>query len=170
MDRQQELFSEFQDRESRKKLFSKGFLPDRAVTVILTYEKLIFAALGVGVILLIIFAVGFECGKRVLVTPKPAAVFVRTQPVAAKKEVQVPRPETPKSAPKPYMIQVASFKSKQYAQEESAKLRSKGFSAAIILVNGIYEVLAGEYADMKEASQALNTLNKIYKGCIIRKR
>ena len=183
MNTQQELFSEFPDREGRKKIFNKGLFPDRALTVSLTYEKLILAALGAVVILSAIFVFGFECGKKTAAPKQAPAVFVKEQPVVVKKEViaapvkavtkesqVVKRKVAAKPVPRPYTIQVASFKSQQYAQEEMAKLKNRGVPAAMIFVNGIYEVLAGEYSDRAEASQALSTFNKNYKGCIIRKR
>ena len=172
MEKQQELFTEFKDRETKKKFFGKGLLPDKTLAIFLTRERLILTALGFIVILAIMFAFGFECGKKTAAPPLPAVstkernLFkpaLKSRPPEVKKEI-------PRQTIKPYTIQVATFKSKEIMQEEVAKLKSKGFSTTVIGINGLYEVWVGEYADMNEATKALSLLKKTYKDCLIRKR
>lgn len=173
---QQELFDEFKDRDAKKRLIGKGVLPDKAFVFTFGYEKVILVILGFIIILAITFAFGFERGKKTIfvkrVTTQPITVkAAAAKPTAAKPiAVKVPAPILKQVVQRPYTIQVATFKSKQYAQEEAEKLRKKGFPTTIIGINGLYEVWAGEYSDQKEASQALSMLSKIYKDCYIRKR
>ncbi|MCM8782466.1 MAG: SPOR domain-containing protein [Candidatus Omnitrophica bacterium] len=175
MEKQPELFTELKDKGTKKTFFTKGLFPEKSLTFIFTYERLILAAVAFVIILLIIFVFGFECGKNTISKTLPPP-HLKVEKVASKeKKVEEKGGETkkeiPHPAPKPYTIQVASFRSKQYAEEEIDKLKKRGFKPTMTLVNGLYEISVGEYSDRKEATQALDVLNKIYKKeCIIRKR
>lgn len=188
MEKQPELFNEFKFRETGRQFFlNKGLLPERALSVSVAYDKLILFALGFIIVVLIIFVIGFKCGARSMLgrTTAPAAMAARVPaPIAAAQAVVNPpaRPLLPQAyapgqqkavkreAPKPYTIQVATYRSKEFAQEEVDKLRRKGFATNVVSSNSLYEVCAGEYSDMKEATLALNVLKKIYKDCVVRKR
>ena len=187
-EKQPELFGEFKKVQAPPRFFGKGELPEKIVVFTFTREKFILSILGAIVILAVVFAFGFEQGKkniltkftrRVVVQPVPAMVqpSTATAPINAKATRPIttqsaprPAPVKTKVAPKPYTIQVATFRSKEYAQEETVNLKNKGFSTSIIGVNGLYQVWAGEYSSTKEAERALNTLKKAYNGCYIRKR
>lgn len=173
-EKQPELFGEFKDLETKNKLFGKGIFPEKTFTFTFSRDKLILVGLGFIVLLATIFALGFEQGKR-----KASIKRVITMPaLKAKQEILTAAPalEAKKSAAqpesKPYTIQVATFKSKELAQQEVSKLKKKGFSTTITItaINGLYQIWTGEFADYKEASQTLSTLKKIYKDCYIRKR
>jgi len=174
IEKQPELFGEFKETRAEPGFFGKGQMPDKVVVFTFTREKFILLILGSVVALAVVFAFGFERGKksvlakRVIVQPSPIKAGVNRIPVT--QEIPQPAPLKPKIAPKPYTIQVATFKSKEYAQQEAVKLRNKGFSTTIIGINGLYQVWAGDYATTKEAEQSLNMLKKAYNGCYIRKR
>jgi len=185
-EKQPELFGEFKEAQAASRFFGKGELPEKTVVFTFTREKLILSILGAIVILAVVFAFGFEQGKKNILaklTRRPAAQPVMARPNTAAEPVnmkaakapvmqEAPRPAQvkPKAALKPYTIQVATFRSKDYAMQEAIKLRNKGFSTSIIGINGLYQVWAGDYSSTKEAEQALNTLKKAYNGCYIRKR
>ncbi len=151
MNRQRELFTEFENADIKPRAFTKGLLPERTFSFNFGYEKLILAAIGFIVITSVVFALGFECGRN----------------GARPKREGVQRP-LPQEAP--YTILVATFRSNQFARQEVEKLKAKGFPAVIFASNGLYKVCVGEYADMKSALQVLNALKKFYTDCSIRKR
>lgn len=158
-EKQQELFGEFNNLENRNKLFGKGALPEKTFTFTFSRDKLMLIGLGFIVLLAVIFALGFEQGKG----------------RETRQETQAATPEAKKPAMqaklKSYTIQVATFKSRELAQEEAAKLKKKGFSTiTIAATNGLYQIWIGEFSDQKEASQTLSALKKLYKDCYIRKR
>ena len=70
-----------------------------------------------------------------------------------------------------YTIQIASYKSKKFAEAEAERLKKNGFTT-IIAPKGEYIVLyVGRYSTHNEAKLALSQLQKQdkYKGCIIRR-
>ncbi|MBI4335332.1 MAG: SPOR domain-containing protein [Candidatus Omnitrophica bacterium] len=183
MEKQPELFGEFNDPRERRIPFGRPSMPEKIFTINLTREKVILAALGSVIALVLMFAFGFERGRksvlerRIAVKPpieKPAAMPA----VKALKEPAAPvetRPpptakKTPQVAPKMYTIQVATFKSKEYAAGEALKLRKKGYLTTVVGVGGYYLVWVGEFAAPKEAQAALNSLKKTYQSSYIRKR
>lgn len=190
MEKQRELFNEFKDAGSGGKAFTKGFLPGRSFSIIFTYERLILTSLGCLVALLITFAFGFECGKksgfeqqvpvqvlvphRVAMMPAPQVAHVpasveppRQAPIRRPQAVIPPRPI---AKPLPYTILAATYRSKDLAQQETALLRGKGFPASMIMNGSFYQVLVGDYADVKTATATLNALRKSHADCLIKKK
>lgn len=165
-ERQQELFGEFKAEKERRP-FGKGFFPDKTFSFTFTYEKLIMIIVGSIIFTTIIFAFGFEKGRRAAFTRRSAPRAVSTTPQAP---TPATRPASPATEKTIYMIKVATFKSKEYAQQEAQKLRKKKFPTTIIGISGFYQVYAGEYSEMKDALGALNVLRKVYPDCEIRKR
>lgn len=191
MEKQPELFTEFKEGQAEKKVFTKSFIPDRTFVIAFTYEKLILAVLGLLVSLAVVFAFGFEYGKgrgavrRIavvqpkLVQPQPVTVQqvpprVETPRQVAKQPVALAKQAAPaKTAPvkaKPYTIQVATFRSRDLAQQEVTLLKQKGFGAQAVNMNGFYEVWVGEFTDSKDASLILGKLRKLYKDCFLKKK
>lgn len=171
MERQQELFNEFKPGVDGDKISRKAMLPEKALTLVLGYEKLILVLFGLLVILAVVFVFGFERGKK--------SVLARNKGVrpVAKVTKPTPLPASIKDEPKTgsrnerWAIQVATFKSEQLAQKEAERLKDKGFSTSIDKTKGgYYQVLAGDYSRSKDGSETLSVLRKIYKDCYIRKR
>ncbi|MDD5449268.1 MAG: SPOR domain-containing protein [Candidatus Omnitrophica bacterium] len=174
IEKQSELFGEFKNQEERGSLLNKGAFPEKSFTFILSRDKLILVSVGLIILLIIVFALGFEKGKgRTALSSRPAAAPAQRQVYAPApvplQEAKKPAAQQPQAL-KPYTIQVATFKSKDLAQQETAKLKKLGFPAVILEGNGLYEVRVGEFADTKAATSALNTLKRVYKDCYIRKR
>jgi len=157
-EKQQELFTEFKDGGTRKKYFGKGILPDSRFTIVFTYERLILATLAVIVVLSVMFAFGFECGKKkgMLKTAAHAPLKVKQKPS--------------KPAGELYTVQVATFNSRKLAQEEAEKLKVKRFATEINETKGFYQVRVGKFANKKEALRAQKVLKENYKDCFIKER
>lgn len=161
MEKQPELFGEFRDPETKKNFFQGGALPEKTFVFAFSKEKLILFFIAFIVVLAIMFAIGFERGKK----------SVSYKNVVRQARVVNVNPAPPKTVlSKPYTIQVATYRSKESAQQEGMKIKSKGLPVVIIGINGVYQILVGEYSTEKDAQQALNSLKKTYSGSYIRKR
>ncbi len=148
MEKQPELFGEFRESEIKKNVFQGGTLPEKTFVFAFSREKLILFFIAFIIVLVIMFAIGFERGRKT---------------VSYRNTVR-------QVLPKPYTIQVATYRSKESAQKEGIKIKTKGFPVVIIGINGTYQILVGEYATERDAQQALNVLKKTYSGSYIRKR
>lgn len=144
MEKQPELFGEFRESERKKSIFQGGTAPEKIFVFAFSKEKLILFFIAFIIALAIMFAVGFEKGGKSVLSKNVL--------------------------PKPYTIQVATYRSKESAQQEGMKIKGRGFPVVIIGINGVYQILVGEYATEKDAKQALNVLKKTYNGPYIRKR
>jgi len=170
MEKQQELFNDFKDGQGGNKPPSKNILPNKTFTLVFSYDKLIIAAIVSIGILTIVFALGFEKGKgRAAPAPK-SYNEPKVPPVSQKPITQTVNEALPRDNSKAYTIQVASFKSKETAQQEALKLTKKGFSTTIVGINSFYVVWVGEFSNANEASKTLAVLKKIYNDCYLRKR
>ncbi len=68
-----------------------------------------------------------------------------------------------------YTIQLASYKSKAYAQKESDQLKKKGYSP-VIVSKGDYVVLyVGRFQSKEKAQSLLAEFRKHFSGCYIRR-
>jgi len=179
MEKQQELFDEFNKSSEVKRPASKRTAPERMFTLFLTYEKLILFVIGFVAILTAVFVIGFERGKKVILsktvikkaavkTPEPAVKEKKIRKEIKKGPVRVMTPK--QISNKAYTIQVATFRSERLAQEESGRLKQRGFISDIVEKSGFYQVLVGEYLDSKDATSTLAKLKKVYTDCYVRKR
>jgi cell division protein FtsN len=74
-----------------------------------------------------------------------------------------------KSTIENYTIQVASYKSKTYAQKEAQALKKQGF-VTLTLSKGNYIVLCvGNFNSKEKAQSFVSQLKKRYQGCTIRR-
>jgi septal ring-binding cell division protein DamX len=153
------------------------------------WEKTILIIIGIAVTSIISFSFGVEKGKRV-VTQKnsvnfdvalkqqsglkaPAAVPSAAKPIAPMAPVIENKnsiaPPPLKSTIESYTIQVASYKTKAYAQKEADNLKKQGF-VTLILTKGNYIVLCvGNFNSKKTAQSFVTQLKKRYQDCSIRR-
>ncbi|HOW36013.1 MAG TPA: SPOR domain-containing protein [Candidatus Omnitrophota bacterium] len=68
-----------------------------------------------------------------------------------------------------YTIQVASFKSKDYAQKEAGALKKNGYNSLIIPKKNHLIVCVGKFSGKDQAQVVLTQLKKKYKDCMIRR-
>lgn len=68
-----------------------------------------------------------------------------------------------------YTIQVASFKSKDYAQKEAGTLKKNGYNSLIIPKKSHLIVCVGKFSGKDQAQVVLTQLKKKYKDCMIRR-
>lgn len=175
---QLELFSHDPDSlRMRNRLEENSFLRR-----LRRWEKTIFIIIGIIVTGIISFSLGVEKGKKIalLRSDYRAAVPAQSTPVPqVKTKLQEPK-ETPAVLPSPkpqikeyiqgYAIQLASYKTRSYAQREAEALKKRGLTPSI-LSKGSYVVLyVGNFSDKQTAQSALSKLRKRYSDCRIVRR
>jgi cell division protein FtsN len=103
-----------------------------------------------------------------MAAPKKPVTVTAPDPAATKPDIAPAPDKTPKPA-QPFSLHVASFKTRQTAQNEIKRLRSLGFEAYLETVDlgakGIWHrVKVGYYATRDEARQALNSYTAKHPG------
>jgi hypothetical protein len=172
---QLELFSKTEDAGNLKsKKASNAFL-----VYIWNYEKTILVIISFIITGIISFSLGVEKGKR-LSTLKNSRLdmALTTQPsdrpmpknknpnsvITKENTVKEPQP----SQKQDYIIQLASYKTKAYAQKEMEFLKKRGFSPSV-LSKGNYAVLCVGFSTRETAQSLLSELKKRYKDCYLRR-
>lgn len=158
---------------SQFELFSKsgvshrisGYKADRKfLAYIHYYEKTLLVIIGIIITSVISFSLGVERGKGLSMSS--SIPIEQVQQIKAREET-VKEPETPKK--EDYIIQLASYKTRTYAEREAELLRKKGLSP-LILNKGSYAVLyVGNFPSRKTAQSLLSELKKRYNDCYVRR-
>jgi hypothetical protein len=181
---QQELFDEFVVvKKTRGRFFgvlnkfNKPIFQQHCLSLSVSYEILIMALIGVVLVASIIFALGVERGRSLnsseVEMPVPIQpVVAAPDPEPAAPVVLAPKPaEAVKpAADKPYTIQVALYKTRELADRENSRIKGMGYSTDIIKKGSYYILCVGSFVSKDAAKQTFATLEKKYKGCLIRKR
>jgi len=141
-----------------------------------SHEKIILLTFAFVLIGIASFSLGVEKGRRIAsakIEPR-FDTALKIEPAKAKIEVKniVPAPaqEIKVEPAVAYAIQLASYRTKSYAQKEADALRKKGYSASLI-PKGSYVVLYVVNFTNKEAAQSmLPELKKRFQDCRIIRR
>jgi len=184
---QLELFSRGKDSlETRNRKRSSSFL-----AYVWNYEKAILIIISVIITGVISFSLGVERGRKLFLSnsglrfdaalkidspaPKTAlkqkATQQQNEPDALKQTEKQNITEEPKVKEliEVYTIQLASYKSKTYAQREAQALKKNGLSP-LVLSKGDYAVLCvGNFPSRREARSLLAQFKKKYQGCYVRR-
>ena len=174
---QKELFEEFaQPAALRKKILEPG-AGKRVYNIRLSNEQLIFAFIGVVILLVICFSLGVERGKRIVIAkkepPKEEVIIEKKAetPVEAVEAREIPEePVIAKRVSLPYVIQVAAYKDNIQAEKEKKILEKKGYVTKITKSGKYSIVYVVGFADKKEAENAAGKLKDRYRDCFIKRR
>jgi hypothetical protein len=174
---QLELFQsqKYQPDSSHRRQYHRSFFG-----FIRAYEKTITMVIVFLIVSLISFSLGVEKGKRLArLIQNEAGIIDRAQ---LEKKLTLPEPEqssTQKPSPdkelkkevipEEYTVQVASFKTKTYAQKEADRLKEKGLDALIRPSGNYVIVCIGNFSKKQEAQVALDKLRQMYHDCYIRR-
>lgn len=186
---QQELFPGFSGSPEKTERFPAIHKHSKPLLVTTSLEQLLLAA-----ILIILFGCGtFFLGvlRGKTLGGYSVAPSVRIVSPAIRPPLAAPRPSTPMgtrtvtapapaagspAAParvlitKPYMIQLASYKSAREAESQAQQIRKAGYLAGCS-ASGAYTVLwAGQYGSKAEADKDLAFFRSKYKGAFLRRR
>lgn len=174
---------------SQLELFSKtpGYARDKTqasgsfLSYIWKYEKTILVSIFFIITSIISFSLGVEKGKKMTAlrispnfdmadktkTKSRSAVVDSVSVMDTKPDIQ-PR-AVEKTLIQGYTIQVATFRTKTYAEREADSLRKKGLSSLVLSKGSFIIVCVGNFPDQKQAQPLLTKLKKEYLGCYIRR-
>lgn len=200
---QKELF-EFDDRPRKPFPQLEKMLPkadfEGKVAVTLGLDRIVFIAIGIILVMVVVFAIGVERGKsieraeiepiRVKTAPEStAAIDAAAQPtqpvqpspakptvaatVPAQKVVQPPavRQEIPTDiGSKPYTIVAGSFRGKDAAQSAASTLKKAGLAAYVTQNDPFFVVCVGGYSSRGAAQDTFTKVKRSFKDAYIKLR
>ncbi|MEK6727903.1 MAG: SPOR domain-containing protein [Candidatus Omnitrophota bacterium] len=150
------------------------------------YERTLLMIIGIAATAIISFSFGVEKGRNLsllqnnprfdigIQTPQvlPQQAKNKEAPVTVQPKSNIKIDEGGKPLPQEkiaFTIQLASYKTKAYAEKEAKALKKKGLFP-LILTKGNYIVLCvGSFRNKENALSLLTQLEKKYNGCRIRR-
>jgi len=178
-------------KKHKPSIFKKNiFGVNYKATISLPYDTFIVIVIAVLMVNLTLFVLGIERGKILARTtsgneaPK-ADVRVSTnvpaepeknthtgsEPVQKLPEETVdteenpPAPETEKRG---YIIQLVTYSSNRYAEQELERLKAAGIEGSVIQSGKYFVVYAGVYRSKSAAKEKLSNFKERYKDCFVR--
>ncbi|MBU1007201.1 MAG: SPOR domain-containing protein [Candidatus Omnitrophica bacterium] len=158
---EKDLFDQLQsaDREIRKK--TKILLPNIKKNINLSYENIIFIAIGFVMSCIILFSFGVEKGKR-----DAALTTAGNEKKIAFTEIEGAAIVEDHSTG--YVVQLAAFNKRSSAEEEQGRLQKQGYRAEIRQSGSYYQLYVEGFQSMEKAQKAKNDLKEMYKDCYIK--
>lgn len=175
---QLEIFS-LDNTDLKNQRQSKTFL-----NYIWNYEKIILTVIAFLVISIASFSLGFERGKRIASktglisniasSKEQIQGSTKVLPVPVKEPAVVTLASSKpimitQGFQKNYTVQVATYKSKTYAQKEAQVLKNKGFQPLVFPKEKYTQLCVGQFSNKDEAQTSLKELRKRYGDCFIRR-
>ena len=152
-------------------IFRKAGIDGSVFAITLKIDKLVFISIAIIMLMVIVYALGVERGRSVMVKPKPApSVPSYAAPLKASPEIKPQQPANVvtvaavKEVVKPYTIAVASMSKKDTALVEAARMKSNGFDSFVIFSQPYYVVCVGAFAD-KTSSASQKELARVKRFC-----
>jgi len=149
-------------------IFRKAGIDGSVFAVTLKIDKLVFISIAIIMLMVVVYALGVERGRKI--PPKRIGAAVQ-QTVPAKEPAEIrPQPSVQvvpaakEAAVKPYTIAVASLVKRETALREAARMNSNGFEAFVIFKEPYYVVCIGAFAD-KTSSASLKELARVRHFC-----
>ncbi len=111
-------------------------------------------------------------------SPKDASALGNNIAIPAQKTLQSPQsvvysqPQLAAPSEKPFTVQVASYKTQEYAQKEAQDLKSRGYESLVMPKGAHIIVCVGRFAQQQEAqifSESFSKKFKEYKDCLVRR-
>lgn len=195
---QKELFEFEKPKKSFPRLsifFPKAELAGKSVLV-LTREKIVFAAIGIIMLVVAVYAIGVEKGRTAGKTAGTISVALpkELQPQPSRILPPTPSSQGPQSVPamaiepksvtmestaikiktidikRPYAIIAATFSNKDTAVREAKGMKKDGFDASVIPADKYFQVCIGAYTTRDSAQNALKKVRQKYKDAYIKMR
>lgn len=167
---QLELFSRAEDSDKKRNDARNSFLG-----YVRSYEKVILLFICFMVTGIISFSLGVEKGKHLTISQGNLQLEATNLKMGSQNMNQtiVLKELAPKidknSAPQNYTVQLASYRSKSYAEKEAEQLKKKGFKALVISKGSYSIVCVGNFANKEMARPLLSELKKAYRDSFIRR-
>ncbi len=177
---ERELFPGLPGQPGPKRSAWLSTFPGRFLRLKVAYEDLVFAGLGLVLVMLAGFCLGVERGKQ-LGVPAPTTAQASVGTAAAKPlptveaSVHSPPPAAPPVGPAGqraegrYGIQLATYAGQGAAREEAQRLVRSGVSCEVIRQGRYLELRAVGFRTREEAEAALAGLRKTYRDAFIKR-
>ncbi len=196
---QKELFDEFEAPKKAAARFGSIF-PRSDLAITLTPEKMVFAAIGAIMLMVIFFALGVEKGKsaayakftetetktiakEIISAPEISLKPARAPIVAANsapatnvtRKISPPAVATVRTQAvfdktKPYMIVAVTFSREDLALKEVGKLKAAGLEAFIYYGEPYYLASIGSFQSRDSAQKILKKVRQMHKDAYVRLR
>lgn len=167
---ERDLFEELgsSDREIRKK--TKLILPNIKKNLNLSYENVIFIAIGFVMSCIIFFSLGVEVGRRNISHTGNRGQAVREKVKGIEQIIKEKRAEEPRiRKTEGYIIQLAAFNKKLSAEAEKVELQKRGYRADVKQSGNYYQLYIQGFDSTEEAQEVVGKLKEKYKDCYIKK-
>mgnify|MGYP003395309249 CR=1 FL=1 len=154
-------------------LLAAGLVAEGARNIQLRYENLALFVILLIMIVLVVFSLGVERGKRIAIKNMRLWATAHANKKAEETQLQGRGEEFDVKAAdlsvKPYTIQIMAVKKIEEAQREAARLNGMGYKAFIIQTCAWYHVCAGRYANAADINNDLPVIKEKYPNCYVRK-
>jgi len=160
-------------------------------SITLTLENIIVLTVLLFMGIIVSFSFGVEKGKRVVLAKSDILSQGHEVKLEALKVLEIPAEESTvvvakqaenfvekrvtessilKGLPENfYTVQVASFKTRKYAEKEALNLKKKGYEIFIVQKGSYLVVCAGKFFEHDEAEGFSTKLKNKYKDCLVRR-
>lgn len=175
---EKDLFEQLQTADKKVKKEAKFLLPSTKRSYNLSYENILFVVIAFVMFSIIFFSLGVEKGRRDIGYLETKDIS-RLRPLSGRlRSSGQAQQETGREKPGEgiqnsnqynYVIQLASFKKKESAEEELARLNNGGYKADIKKSGDYYQIYIGGFAKERNAQISLKKLKERYKDCYIKK-
>jgi len=191
---QKELF-EFESPKKAAARFSRIF-PRTDFAIALTPEKIVFATIGVIMLMVVFFALGVEKGRStarlkftatkttakevtasaILVKSAQAPIVVTKSAAATNITPKINPPAAAVKAEavfdktKPYMVVAATFSREYFALKEVGKLKMAGLEAFVYYGEPYYLACVGSFKSKDGAGKILNKVRQMHQDAYVRLR
>jgi len=177
-------------KKQKQSVFQKNSFQDHYRSAIpVPVDTLIVIVIAGLMITLSAFVAGLERGKvivraelrgtqEVIVSPaKPRKTTVATKnaPIEKTETLEIlPKTKSLKtekpleSLQKGYIIQLVTYRSDRYANEEVRRMKDSGISGYVLKSGEYYVVYSGTYSSKIKANEKLDNFKKRYKDCFVR--
>ncbi|MFC1624300.1 SPOR domain-containing protein [Candidatus Omnitrophota bacterium] len=166
--REKDLFDHLHASEGKRGKKTIFFIPRIKKSTTLSYENIIFIAIGFVMSCIIFFSLGVEKGRQDVghvVTEKREENIEQSRDRERDKRDE--RRED--KAQEKYIIQIAAFKKRGSAEQERSRLLKEGYSANIKRSGDYYQLYVGGFDKEKTAQKLLKELKQKYIDSYIKK-
>ena len=164
---QPDLFQEHGAVSQKTERFPSIIKTHKPILISTTLEQLLTASVVAILVLCGIFFLGVLRGKGL---NKTEIQTMQIPPAAARPANRPLTVLTPPFTAKPYTIQLAMYRKKEYAEAEMGALKKMGFTSFLISGGGYYQVCIGQYASKEDAKKDLSRFASKYKDSYLRRR
>lgn len=181
----QKEFFEFEKPKKSAPVFGKIFARSN-VAITLTLERVVFISIGFIMLMVIIYALGIEKGKRLsktttaqttvpIIQPRISSPIIKPIEVKPPSETKidlVPMKSQTVQETKPYTIVAVTLTKKDGASLEVNRLKKQGYDAFVLQSDSYFLVCIGSYPDNTSAQskKALSRIRQTYKDAYFKFR